>query len=58
MESNAFDARDEIMAMIIKLKSVGVYLMGPTNVVCDNQRRVKNTSIPESMLNKKHNSIN
>ena len=30
----------------------------PTDVYCDNQGVVKNTSIPESTLNKKHNSIN
>lgn len=51
-------ARDKIVAMRIKLKSIGVPLAGPTNVFCDNQGVVKNTSIPESTLNKKHNSIN
>ncbi len=33
-------------------------MLGPTNVYCDNQGVVKNTSIPKSTLNKKHNSIN
>ena len=44
--------------MRLKLMSVGVPLLGPTNVYCDNQGVVKNTSIPESTLSKKHNSIN
>ena len=38
--------------------SISVPLLGPTNVFCDNQGVVKNTSIPESTLSKKHNSIN
>ncbi len=51
-------AHDFIVALRIKLKSIGVPLLGPTNVYCDNQGVVKNTSVPESTLNKKHNSIN
>jgi hypothetical protein len=35
----------------------GVPIDGPANVLCDNQGVVKNTSIPESVLNKKHVSI-
>ncbi len=31
---------------------------GPAQVYCDNQGVVKNTSIPESVLSKKHNAIN
>jgi hypothetical protein len=31
---------------------------GPANVFCDNNGVVKNTTIPESMLAKKHNAIN
>ena len=51
-------ARDLIVELRIKLKCFGVPLDGPTNVMCDNNGVVKNTSIPESTLNKKHNSIN
>ena len=36
---------------------MGIPLDGPTSVLCDNEAVVKNTSIPESMLKKKHNSI-
>ncbi len=32
--------------------------MSPTDVFCDNMGVVKNTSVPESTLSKKHNSIN
>lgn len=51
-------ARDQIVALRIKLKMFGVPLKGPTNVYCDNRGVVQNTSIPTSTLNKKHNSIN
>ena len=51
-------ARDRIVAMRIKCKSIGVPLMGSANVYCDNQEVVMNTSIPGSTLSKKHNSIN
>lgn len=36
----------------------GVPLEGPTSVFCDNNGVVKNASIPESALAKKHNVIN
>jgi hypothetical protein len=36
----------------------GVPIDGPSNVFCDNNGVVKNTSIPESTLQKKHNAIN
>merc|ERR1712127_1017188 len=39
-------ARDLIVALRIKLKSIGVPLLGPTNVYCDNQGVMKNTSVP------------
>ena len=36
----------------------GIPVDGPTNVFCDNQGVLKNASIPESTLAKKHNAIN
>jgi hypothetical protein len=51
-------ANDLIAALRIKLKLFGVPITGPANVLCDNQGVVKNTSIPESTLMKKHNAIN
>ena len=36
----------------------GVPIIEPTNVFCDNNGVVKNVSIPQSMLQKKHNAIN
>lgn len=51
-------ARDMIVAMRYKLRMFGVPLEGPAQVFCDNQGVVKNTSIPESVLSKKHNAIN
>ena len=47
-----------IAEMRLKLKSIGVPLRAPANVHCDNQGVVKNASVPESTLSKKHNSIN
>lgn len=51
-------ARDLIAALRTKLRLFGVPLKGPANVLCDNLGVVKNTSIPESTLTKKHNLIN
>ena len=36
----------------------GVPIRGPAAVLCDNQGVVKNASIPESTLAKRHNAIN
>jgi hypothetical protein len=47
-----------IISMRFKLRMFGVPLDGPAQVYCDNQGVVKNTSIPESVLSKKHNAIN
>ena len=52
------NARDVIIALRYKLRMFGVPLEGPAQVYCDNQGVVKNTSIPESVLSKKHNAIN
>ena len=40
-----------------KLRMFGIPIEGPTNVFCDNEAVFKNTTIPESTLKKKHNSI-
>ena len=66
MESSTFGselvamriARDMIVALRIKLRMMGVPIVGPCDLFCDNLGVVKNTSIPESTLNKKHNAIN
>ena len=51
-------ARDMIISMRYKLRMFGVPIDGPAQVYCDNQGVVKNTSLPESVLSKKHNAIN
>ena len=51
-------ARDLIVALRYKLRMFGVPLNGPADVMCDNAGVVKNTSIPESTLSKRHNAIN
>ena len=51
-------AKDMIVALLYKLRMFGVPIVGPANVFCDNNGVVKNTTIPESMLAKKHNAIN
>jgi hypothetical protein len=51
-------ARDLIVALRYKLRMFGVPIERPTKVLCDNQGVVKNASIPESVLSKKHNAIN
>jgi hypothetical protein len=51
-------AKDMLVALQYKLRMFGVPIDGPANVFCDNKGVVKNTTIPESMLAKKHNAIN
>ena len=36
----------------------GVPIDGPADFYCDNNGVVKNTSMPESQLSKKHNNVN
>ena len=48
---------EHIVALRYKLRTFGVPLDGPTDVLCDNQAVVNNTSKFESVLNKKHSSI-
>jgi len=50
-------ATDLIVALHYKLQMLGVPLLGPTNVFCDNQGMVNNPTLPESILSKKHNQI-
>lgn len=50
--------RDKNIALRIKLRMFGVPILGPSNFFGDNEAVVKNTSLPESTLNKKHNAIN
>jgi hypothetical protein len=50
--------KELIVALRYKLRMFGVPIEGPTNVFCDNRGVVKNASIPESTLMKKHNAIN
>jgi hypothetical protein len=51
-------ARDLVVALRYKLRMFGIPLTGPARVFCDNQGVVKNTSVPESVLSKKHNAVN
>jgi fatty acid/phospholipid biosynthesis enzyme len=44
-------------ALRYKLRMLGVPIDGPCSVMCDNESVVKNSSIPETMLRRKHNSI-
>jgi hypothetical protein len=50
--------KELIVAIRYKLRMFGVEVDGPANVFCDNCGVVKNVSIPESTLMKKHNAIN
>ena len=51
-------ARDMIVALRYKLRMFGIPIRGPASVLCDNQGVVKNASLPESALSKRHNAIN
>jgi hypothetical protein len=50
-------AKEMVVALRYKLRMFGIPIDGATNVYCDNEGVVKNTSIPESVLSKKHLSI-
>ena len=50
-------AIDMIEGVRYKLRMMGIPLIGPTSVFCDNQSVVKNTTAPESALKKRHNAI-
>jgi hypothetical protein len=50
--------KELIVALRYKLRMFGVPIEGPANVFCDNRGVVKNVSVPESTLMKKHNAIN
>ena len=50
-------ATEMIESLRYKLRMFGVPIDGPARVLCDNKSVVTNSSIPASMLNKKHNSI-
>jgi len=46
-----------VKSLRYKLRMMGVPLEGPANVLVDNDSVVKNSTIPSSTLQKKHNSI-
>ena len=48
---------DAIEGLRYKLRMLGVPIDGKTNVFCDNESVVKNSTAPESTLKKKHNAI-
>ena len=50
-------ATEMIIALRTDLRMLGVPLDGPATLFCDNQSVVINSSVPTSMLKKKHNSI-
>jgi hypothetical protein len=50
-------AKEMIVSLRFKLRMFGIPIDGPANVYGDNEGVVKNTSIPESTLHKKHLSI-
>ena len=47
-----------LVALHYKLRMFGVPVPEPAVVLCDNQGVVKNASVPESTLSKRHNAIN
>jgi Reverse transcriptase (RNA-dependent DNA polymerase) len=51
------NAIELIESLRYKLRMFGVPIEGPTNIFCDNEAVYKNTSMPESVLKKKHHSI-
>ena len=50
-------ATDMIEALRYKLRCFGIHIDGPATVLCDNKSVVTNSSVPVSVLNKRHNAI-
>ena len=50
-------ATEMIEGLRYKLRMLGVPLEGPARVYCDNESVVKNTTLPESSLKKKHCAV-
>ena len=50
-------ATEMIEGLRYKLRMMGIEVDGSTNVFCDNESVVKNSTRPESTLKKKHNAI-
>jgi len=50
-------ATELIIGLRNDLRMLGIPLLGPANVFCDNQSVVLQTTLPSSTLKKKHNSI-
>ena len=50
-------AIEQVEAMRYKLRMMGIPITAPTNVYCDNEAVFKNSTFPESVIKKKHNSI-
>ena len=51
-------AKEMIVELRYKLRMFGVPVVAPADVLCDNRGVVKNTSLPSSILSKRHNAIN
>ena len=51
-------AKEMIVGLRYKLRMFGTPVEQPTDILCDNRGVVKNTSIPSSVLSKRHNAIN
>ena len=46
-----------VEALRYKLRTFGIPVEGPADIFCDNQSVVTNSSVPSSVLNKRHNAI-
>ena len=50
-------ATEMVEALRYKLRTFGIPIEGATEILCDNKAVVTNSSIPTSVLNKRHNAI-
>ena len=46
-----------VEALRYKLRTFGIPVEGPADIFCDNKSVVTNSSVPSSVLNKRHNAI-
>jgi len=48
---------DILIEFRYKLRMMGIPILGPSQILCDNKGVVLSTSLPSSTLKKKHNAI-
>ena len=49
--------KELLVSLRYKMKMIGITIDGPVDLFCDNKSVTKNVTLPQSVLNKRHNEI-